>query len=83
VLFNAFFERSESVAPPPIVDGNDLMDALNLAPGPLVGSLLEAIREAQAAGEIRSRAAALALAEKTLRENQSKNLSTSGIDCES
>ena len=51
---------------PPLVNGNDLMAMLHLAPGPLVGRLLEAIREAQAAGEVSTREAALALAEEML-----------------
>jgi putative nucleotidyltransferase with HDIG domain len=66
-LLNAFFERTEVVAPSPLVNGHELMAALALSPGPPVGQLLEAIREAQAAGEIKTRAEALALAEKLNR----------------
>jgi putative nucleotidyltransferase with HDIG domain len=36
----------------PLVDGHTLMARLKLTPGPQVGQLLEAVREAQAAGEI-------------------------------
>lgn len=57
-------------APPaqraPLVDGRALMQHLQLAPGPRVGELLEEIQEAQAAGEITTRATALALAQKLL-----------------
>ncbi len=67
-LLNAFFERSEVVTPPPLLNGRDLMGALGLAPGPEIGRLLEAIREAQAAGEIETRQAALALAARMNRE---------------
>ncbi len=42
-----------------LVDGHDLMDVLGLEPGPQLGGLLEAIREAQAAGEIGTRQEAL------------------------
>ncbi|MFN8464198.1 MAG: HDIG domain-containing protein [Caldilineaceae bacterium] len=46
----------------PLVDGHTLMRYFNLQPGPEVGSLLERLQEAQAAGEIASPDEALALA---------------------
>ncbi len=62
-LLTHYFERhEETVAPPPLVTGNDLMAELGLDPGPEIGRLLEALREAQAAGEIKTREEALALA---------------------
>ncbi len=52
-MFDAYFGQHEQVvAPPPLVNGNDIMRELGLAPGKQVGVILEAIREAQAAGEI-------------------------------
>lgn len=63
VLLRHYFEQTEEVvAPPPLIGGHDLMDELGLAPGPALGRLLEAVREAQAAGEIRTREEALTLA---------------------
>lgn len=67
-LLSAFFDQPESVAPIPVINGHELMETLGLSPGPEVGRLLEAIREAQAAGEVKSREAALALAVKLRRE---------------
>jgi putative nucleotidyltransferase with HDIG domain len=61
-LLSAFFEKHESIAPIPFLNGHELMGEFGLSPGPQVGRLLEAIREAQAAGEVKSRAEALALA---------------------
>jgi putative nucleotidyltransferase with HDIG domain len=61
-LLSAFFDQRESVSPTPLINGRELMGALGLSPGPEVGRLLEAIREAQATGEVKSREAALALA---------------------
>jgi hypothetical protein len=62
-LLTHYFERyTETVAPPPLVTGGDLMAALGLQPGPEIGRLLETLREAQAAGEIETREEALALA---------------------
>jgi hypothetical protein len=46
------------------------MAELNLSPGPLVGRLLETVREAQAAGEISTREEALALARAELADAQ-------------
>ena len=50
-----------------LVTGNDLMEHLGLAPGPLIGGMLEKIDEARAAGEISSKGEALALAGKVLQ----------------
>ena len=67
VFLENYFERpEESVAPPRLLDGNDLMRELNLAPGPRLGELLEAIREAQADGEVGTREEAIALARKLM-----------------
>lgn len=59
-LLNACWERTaEVIDPPRLVDGNQLMRALDLRPGVMVGRLLEAIREAQVEGEITTQAEAL------------------------
>jgi len=63
----ARFERPADVVDPPrLVDGGELMRMLGLPPGPLVGDLLEGIREAQAEGEVRNRDQALAWARRAL-----------------
>jgi poly(A) polymerase len=59
VLAGRFEERSLS-APVKLIDGHDVMKLLKLSPGPRVGELLEAVREARAAGEIADRQQALA-----------------------
>jgi tRNA nucleotidyltransferase/poly(A) polymerase len=52
-LFDAYFNhRAEQVSPPALLNGRQVMAALDIAPGPLVGELLEGLREAQAAGEV-------------------------------
>lgn len=50
----------------PLVDGNALMEALGLSPGPKVGELLRELGEAQAAGEVATRDEAIALARRML-----------------
>ncbi len=52
-----------------LVDGNTLMRSLDLAPGRMVGFLLESIAEAQAAGEVTNADEALALAAQLLRRS--------------
>ncbi|MBN1965445.1 MAG: CCA tRNA nucleotidyltransferase [Anaerolineae bacterium] len=67
-LLDGYFgvENPKVVDLPPLVSGGELMAALGLEPGPQIGALLEAIREAQATGLIHSPAEALALARKQL-----------------
>ena len=61
ILLENYWERPEEVVKPPsLLDGHEAMDAFALTPSPLVGKLLEAIREAQAMGEISSKDEAFA-----------------------
>ncbi len=62
--YYARFERS--VAPSPLLTGRDVI-ALGVKPGPRVGEILEAVREAQMIGEIVAREEALALAHRLMR----------------
>jgi tRNA nucleotidyltransferase/poly(A) polymerase len=62
-MFENWWEKSaETVLPTPLVNGHDLQQILGLRPGPRLGLLLEAIREAQAMGQITERDQALAFA---------------------
>lgn len=66
-LYSHYFQRfEETVKPPVLIDGNQLMKALKLAPGRQVGRLLVLIQEAQAAGEIATRDQAIELARENL-----------------
>jgi hypothetical protein len=76
-------EKAESpTAPSALLDGNDLMDSLKLRQGPLIGKLLEAIREARAAGEVSLREEALSLARWLLAhpEDMAADSKTRGND---
>jgi tRNA nucleotidyltransferase/poly(A) polymerase len=66
LLENWYEKPAESIAPQLLVDGEDLMRELGLKPGKKIGELLEAIREAQAMGEVSTREQALELARKRL-----------------
>jgi poly(A) polymerase len=61
--------HTETVSPPPVLSGRELMTALNLAQGPEVGELLRLIQEAQAAGEVHTAAEAIALAREAHRDS--------------
>jgi putative nucleotidyltransferase with HDIG domain len=54
------------VRAPRLLTGHDIMSTFGIAEGPRIGQLLEAVREAQAAGEVRDREGALALVRAAL-----------------
>ena len=63
-LYQHYFDAyEETISPPPLLGGAELMDALAIGPGPEVGRLLRLIEEHQAAGEIETREEALQLAQ--------------------
>ena len=70
------------VALPPLLGGRQLMQALGLRGGPVIGQLLEGIREAQAVGELASPEEALAWAESWLAQRPDQgdeDLSSKGM----
>ncbi len=68
-LENYWEKPEESVAPPRLTDGNHIMQAYGLQPGPLIGELLEAIREAQAIGKIATQPDAMDFARGWLNDH--------------
>lgn len=66
------FEEVNLSAPPKIIDGHEIMESLGLPAGPVIGELLEALKEAQAAGEIADKPQALNFL-KHLFEEKLKN----------
>jgi putative nucleotidyltransferase with HDIG domain len=72
ILLENYWEKpQETVAPPRLLDGNELMSELGLEPGRIVGQLLETIREDQATGKIENREQALELAREQLKRSES------------
>jgi hypothetical protein len=61
-------QQAEAAAAPRLVTGNDVMSALGLEPGPLVGRLMSALDEAIGAGEVASKQDALAYAAGLARQ---------------
>lgn len=68
-LLSSYFDaRDQVIAPPTLVNGRELMAALNLPSGRQIGKLLDAIAEAQAAGDIATREQALLLASQLMMQ---------------
>ena len=66
-MLSDYYDRPEErVTPPPLVDGNDLMREFELKPGPQIGEMLEAVREAQVSGKVHTLGQALALVRSQL-----------------
>ena len=61
-LITVYLSDRETLIPPPLLTGKNLMTTLGVAPGPALGRLLGAVRRAQLAGEISDRDEALSFA---------------------
>jgi hypothetical protein len=70
-LLSAYYEQYETIVEPPVlVDGNQLIAKLALKPGPLIGRLLDHIREAQVAGQVQTADDALIAARAYIENNE-------------
>jgi tRNA nucleotidyltransferase/poly(A) polymerase len=70
-MLAAYWDRQrETVQPPKLINGRDLLAAFHLAPGPQIGAALELVREAQAAGEVQTREQALDLVRRWLASSK-------------
>jgi hypothetical protein len=79
ILLENYWEKpQETVAPPRLLNGNELMSELGLGPGRIVGQLLEAIREGQATGKVENREQAFDFARKHLKELESSPTHSKG-----
>jgi poly(A) polymerase len=58
--------QQKAAGPVKLIDGNDLINVFGMKPGAEMGALLEEIKEAQAAGEVTDREAALEYVRKHL-----------------
>lgn len=68
MLTDYYQRREEVISPPQLLDGHDLMREFGLEEGPRIGELLEAVREAQVEGEVRTKEEALAFVSEILTE---------------
>jgi poly(A) polymerase len=67
-VLDRHFEEEILSSPPKILNGHDIMKTFSLSPGPKIGELLEALREAQAAGEVTDKEQAVEYIEHLLSE---------------
>lgn len=71
IVFTAYFrDYARVVAPPPLLNGNDLMNTFALTSGRIIGQLLDEIRERQVTGELTTRDEAFAFVRRFLDLNQ-------------
>jgi hypothetical protein len=68
-LENYWEKPQETVSPQVLLNGQEIMRELDLEPGPRVGLVMAAIREAQATGKVISRAEALTYGRSWLEAN--------------
>lgn len=67
-LWDAWWNNYDQVIEPiPILNGEEIMSHLHIPPGPLVGALLDQLKEKQAAGDISSREQAIKLISQLAR----------------
>ena len=60
MLLDAWWSQpTRQIYPPQLISGHDLISDLNLKPGPMIGEILEAVREAQVIKNVNSREEAL------------------------
>ena len=59
-------KQQAKILPVKLIDGHDIMNTFNLAPGQLIGKLLAMVNEAHASGELSTREEALALVRRKL-----------------
>ncbi len=70
-VLDAFFRRHQQiVAPPPLLDGREITNHLNIKPGPIVGALLTGLIEAQAVGNVKTKKQALRFIERLYEESR-------------
>jgi putative nucleotidyltransferase with HDIG domain len=72
-LFEALWEYPQDyILLPALIKGGDLLEKFDVAPGPLIGELLEAVREAQAMGLVHTPEQSLKYIEQILNEREKR-----------
>jgi tRNA nucleotidyltransferase/poly(A) polymerase len=71
VLLDTYFNHQQTVVTPKLLlTGRDLIQQFGLKPGPEIGRLLTALREAQAVGQVTSRKEAEAWMERRIKDSR-------------
>ena len=69
-LLEHYIRQRETILPTLLITPNELMRRLRLEPGPIIGTLLDAIAEAQAEGTVHSKDEAFWIAEEKLQQRK-------------
>ncbi|HEY7122349.1 MAG TPA: hypothetical protein VH540_00220 [Ktedonobacterales bacterium] len=70
MLIERYYRSRETLLPGLLIDGYELMARLGISHGPIVGTLLHQIRQAQLDGTIQTAEEAMRLADSLLKRNQ-------------
>ena len=68
LLLTGYIRNREQILPPRLLQGDALMQQLDLQPGPLIGQLLTTLSEAQVTGQVHTPEEALRFARQWLQE---------------
>ena len=80
VMLDAYYSHYETLVNPKLLlNGNDIMDLLDIKTGPAIGRLLTALREAQAVGDIESVAEARAFVRRQFKTIQRSDKKAAGF----
>ena len=80
-LMAAWFEEDNAVVrPTKLLDGKEVQQLFQISPGPLVGAALDALHEAQAAGEVADREEAIAFVTAFLDAQKQKGYTHENTD---
>ena len=66
-LVDYYFKEIDKKPLPRILDGYDIMKQFGLKPSPVIGQILDSVREEQALGHVNTKAQAYLLAKKILK----------------
>jgi hypothetical protein len=70
MLLNVWWEEQEIVVNPKLfLNGHDIQQSFNLLPGAMIGGLLEELKEAQAAGDVETKAEAMTFIAGAIQNN--------------
>ena len=66
---NKYFDSLEEIKPlPKLIDGNEIMQLLNIKPSPLLGKIISALKTAQEEGDITTKEQAIGFIESKFIE---------------
>ncbi len=75
-LIKEYFRKQKEKKLPRLINGDDVLRKFKLEPGPLIGKILSEVEELQAAGEVKNKAEALALAKSIISRRHAGEIRT-------